>query len=117
MGKNHLVWEDVNTTETLFFMSCHFKKMPTQSNRQNYNSHAGLNNIHTDVISSQHSLLLYYATLTAWNSSAPLGVRLLLLFPFTLLDRETHSTWLNSHKHSAFLSICLSVHSAAGGWR
>lgn len=41
---------------------------------QTYNLQMGLNNIHTDVISSRYSILFYYAAHTVWNSSAPLGV-------------------------------------------
>lgn len=83
-------------------------------------------NIHRDDITSQRSIFLHYPIHSVWNSSAPLGVSALLLFPSTALDRETHTTWLNSHKLFAFpvffflislwLFLCLStVQEEAGG--
>lgn len=40
---------NIYATETIFYVGP-LKPIPAQSNRQNYSSHTGLNNIHTDVI-------------------------------------------------------------------
>lgn len=93
-------------TETICYVMA-FQSMPTQHRVQRYNSHTGLNNIHPDVISSltQHSVLLSYPLGVEFQRTS--GCSALLLFPSTALDRRTHTTWLNSHKLSLFLSLTL----------
>lgn len=104
------------------------KPMPTQSYRPNYNPHMTLNDIHAGVISIipvSHLVLLPYSPAVEFQCTS--GYWALLPFPSTGADRETHSTWLNSHKLSAlsiflffFLSFSLtlsqSVHWAGRDW-
>lgn len=94
-----------------------------ENNRQKYNSHTGLNNIHTEVIwiiPLQHLVLLSCSLGVEFQCTSECSA--LLLFPSTALDRETQTTWLNSHRLLCFsrlfsLSVSLSVHWAGGGWR
>lgn len=110
--------ENIDATETICYVMA-LKPSPTQSNKPNYNPHTGLNITHTDVILSlmQHLVLLSYWLGVEFQCTS--GRWALLLFPSTVPDRETHTTWLNSHKLSFFsvwLFHCLStVQEEAGG--
>ncbi len=94
------------------FMSCHFKTNAHAKQTTKLQFTYRLNNIHTDVISSliQHLVSLSYSLGVELQCTS--GCWALLPFPSTGLDRETHTTWLNSHKLSAspvFFSLSVSL--------
>lgn len=105
------------------YVRCRSIKANTSS-RQNVSPHKGLDNLHTDIISSQRSF--YFGFLCGMEFQCTSGSSALLLFPCTVADSETHTARLNSHKllcRSSLLSpslsfhVFLSVHRAGGGRR